>query len=87
MFHQTCKAYSLNPATEFGIDDIWLRFQFNNAVALYGRWIQNGLDEVDDKGKHVNTLSDVLGKIGTNANSPQQMSAQLVFSGKEVLDF
>lgn len=83
----TCREYSLNPADELGIEDEWARFQFNGAVSLLGRYVQNKLNECDDKGNPVNELADVLARIGPNAKPPQNMSGLLILSGREVMDF
>jgi hypothetical protein len=43
-----------------GMDDTWTALQFDNAVTLFGRFIENKLEETDSKGKYVNKLSDLL---------------------------
>jgi hypothetical protein len=48
----------------FGIrQNRWLAWQFDNAVLLFGTWVQNRLDATDDKGRRkYKTLAAALGE-------------------------
>lgn len=61
LLHLTCKEYHLNPADEFGLQDRWVRWQFNHAVATAGRIIEGKLNEKDEKNRNKYSLEEVLG--------------------------
>lgn len=61
LLHLTCKTYHLNPATEFGLTHPWVRWQFNHAVATFGRWVENKLAEKTEKGREKYTIEELLG--------------------------
>ena len=57
-----------------------MRYQFNSAVAGLGRHVQNEIDKAHAKG-HKPNLNAILGK------PIQQMSARLVLSDAQVMDY
>lgn len=40
----------------------WTTYQFDAVVVKFGLFIESKLQEMDDKGKYVNTLEGLLGK-------------------------
>ena len=50
-----CQQYSGSPSVRFGLrGNPWLAYQFDNAVMLFGRWVESKLAErtEDNKPKH-----------------------------------
>lgn len=43
-----------------GLDDIWTPLQFDAAVTLFGNWCEGELNKLDDAGKPVYTLEDLI---------------------------
>lgn len=55
----------------------WLAYQFDEAVFMYGRWVENKLAEVDKKGKPKYTIDDV---INNNAR-PASLFSLMIAAG------
>lgn len=51
--YQTCKAFGQRPSTMFGIDDEWLAWEFDHAVAALGIRVEGRLDEKRKDGSPV----------------------------------
>ena len=62
LFRQS-QAFGKNPSEVFGIrGNPWLAWQFDNAVALFGRWVENRIAAHDEQGKPLfKTLAAALG--------------------------
>lgn len=51
-----------------GLEDWWVTYQFDEAVIYWGVYVENKLNETDDKGKLVNSLENLL-------SEPRRVSA------------
>jgi hypothetical protein len=58
--HKTCEQYGQRPSRVAGIRGNWLSWMFDEAVGLYGRFVEGELARTDKNGKPTRTLSDIL---------------------------
>lgn len=65
--YQTAKTWSQRPSDLLGVVDRWAALQFDNAVALFGLYLENALQEREQLGEGSNvrwvekyTLSELL---------------------------
>jgi hypothetical protein len=60
--YQTASALGQRPSDLFGLppDCIALRYDFDAAVVLFGRWAEGRMNERDDKGKPKRSAESVL---------------------------
>jgi hypothetical protein len=58
--HLLCKAYQQRPSRVIGLRNGWLAWSFDNAVSLYGRFVEAELSRTDKDGKPIRTLNDIL---------------------------
>jgi hypothetical protein len=54
------KATRTRPSKIVGVDDEWAAYQFDQAVMFVGRYIYGKLNELDDKGKPLYEIDDLL---------------------------
>ncbi len=69
------QAYNKLPSEVYKLSkkyDDWTCFQFDNAIAYFGRWIDARLNEIDDKGKPRHQLKDLL------RDTPQTLNEWIV---------
>ena len=59
--YQQATAFQTRPSEVLGIRSQWLAWQFDRAIFLYGRTVENKANERDKKGKLVRTLEEALG--------------------------
>lgn len=60
MYRQS-QAQRRSPADIFGIrSNPWLAYQFDNAVLLFGNWVEGKLKETDYKGKPKHKIESLL---------------------------
>ena len=57
---QLAEKAAKRPSEIVGIDDEWAAYQFDQAVVFVGVYINNKLNEIDDKGKHIHSIGDLL---------------------------
>lgn len=61
--YRQAKAFGEKPSALFGIkDNRWLAWQFDQAVLMFGTWVDNKLNERDDNGKPKHKLDSLLGQ-------------------------
>ncbi len=60
MLHEMANSYGSRPSDIIGISDTWLAYDFDNAVFVYGRWVNNKRQETDKKGKPLYAIEDIL---------------------------
>jgi len=61
LYRQT-KAFNRPPSAVMGIDpeNVWLCWQFDNAVETFGSWVEGKLSERNSKGKPKHEIEDLL---------------------------
>ena len=78
--HGLAKAYGQRPSDLLFGD--WFTYQLDSAVYTYGTYVNNRLEERDEKGRRRNSLRDVLGE-----QQRGNLSDILVATGSDVIDF
>jgi hypothetical protein len=59
--YQTCKTFGQRPATLFGIEDTWLAWEFDHAVAALGIRVEARIEEKRKDGSPVyKSMEDAL---------------------------
>ena len=58
------------------IEDGWAALQFDLACLTVGRWVENRLEERDDRGRRINTLEGLLRESFDGAQDAAQDAAQ-----------
>lgn len=56
------KEFNQRPSSFLAIDDGWVAYMVDHAVYVFGRTVQNKVDETDDKGKRKHSLEWCLGE-------------------------
>ncbi len=54
-------AFGKTPSEYFGLKYAWTRYCFDEALFIFGRLVDNALQETDKKGKPVTTLRQLFG--------------------------
>lgn len=61
--------------------DRWLAYQFDAAIALWGRWVDNKLEATDSKGKPKHTLDALLADADPGQRAAKQYQNPLKVLG------
>lgn len=75
----------MSPSRVLGLRGKWLRWMFDDAVATFGRIVQNRVDERDNKGRQIWTVEDVLSGLAFRKRGG--ISDLFAASGANVMDF
>lgn len=60
ILHELASSYGSRPSDLLCIQDRWLAYEFDNAVFMYGRWVNNKRQETDKKGRPLYSIEDIL---------------------------
>lgn len=67
---QLAEKAAKRPSDIVGIDDEWAAYQFDQAVIFVGVYINNKLNELDEEGKPIYTLGELLTDQSTRIVNP-----------------
>ena len=67
--------YHRRPSEVIGVDDPWVAYQFDMAVAQFGAWVEGKLSERDKAGKPKHSLAKLLGDEAAQVQEYAPVSA------------
>jgi hypothetical protein len=82
MLNLKCQQYHLNPSDELGLQNRWVRHQFNGAVAYVGRYVQSKIEEAQSKKRKPNIEQILSPRI----HATNDLSTRFLMQNRDVWD-